>query len=145
MIVRAVEDEDAIDTDGSSVRLVWITTTVCAVVLVLLDLSALFAPSSALFGLLPVLLSPSNWLVGDPSLLVNLVVGYLFSSFWIFSRERSTRSACLWIAALAFIGNLALCLYVVCALWDSHSDWSVFWKGRRRQAQAPSSALDRSV
>ncbi|ETV67098.1 hypothetical protein H257_16645 [Aphanomyces astaci] len=141
MIVRAVADDEftSVDVGASTARLVWIVTSTCGVVLLLVDLPSILSPSPSISLLLPRFLQQPAHPV-DTTALANLVVGYLFGGFWVHCREQSLSlwtKALGWTVAVASVGNLALVGYVLRALLDADGDWTVFWLGRRRPRRSP--------
>ncbi|RHZ32791.1 hypothetical protein DYB37_004040 [Aphanomyces astaci] len=82
MIVRAVADDDeftSVDVGASTARLVWIVTSTCGVVLLLVDLPSILSPSPSISLLLPRFLQQSAHPV-DTTALANLVVGSIVAT-----------------------------------------------------------------
>jgi hypothetical protein len=47
------------------------------------------------------------------TMLIDLYIGLLIFSTWVFLRESSKLIACLWIITFLFMGNLITCLYLL--------------------------------
>jgi len=64
--------------------------------------------------------------------LVDLYIGLLLFSGWIWWREPRRSVALLWTLALMFSGNLGSCLYVLIAILRSNGQLECFISGPRR-------------
>lgn len=62
--------------------------------------------------------------------LVDLYVGFILFSAWVFFREGTTVSSLCWIVAIMALGSLAICLYVLVAARSCKGDWHVLLLGR---------------
>jgi len=63
--------------------------------------------------------------------LVDIYIGLLLFSCWIWWRERYTSTALLWTHALLLTGNLGSCVYVLVAIWQSKGKLDRFIYGHR--------------
>lgn len=63
--------------------------------------------------------------------LVEIYVGMILFGCWVFWREASPARAGAWMAAVALLGNIVSCLYVLCALRSAGGDAQQFWMGAR--------------
>jgi hypothetical protein len=62
--------------------------------------------------------------------LVDLYVGFLLFSGWIWYREPSRGIAVAWIVAMMVLGFFTGSLYAFLALHRSEGDWRRFWLGK---------------
>lgn len=65
--------------------------------------------------------------------MIDLYVGFILFSMWIFYREQNIGIAIIWTILMLVLGFFTGCLYVLIHLYKSKNDWNVFLKGRRRQ------------
>jgi hypothetical protein len=65
--------------------------------------------------------------------LVDLYVGFILFSGWIFYREKSFVRSVIWVALMMVLGFFTASLYTFVALHTSEGDWRQFWMGRRWQ------------
>ena len=63
--------------------------------------------------------------------LVDLYVGFFLFIGWILFREGSSLTSWIWIALVMSLGSLAMCLYVLVALFTAKGDWRRFFLGLR--------------
>ncbi|KDO26435.1 hypothetical protein SPRG_08238 [Saprolegnia parasitica CBS 223.65] len=130
MIVRAADDAaETADLGRHAAPIVWVAATLCAIVLCMLDLASLLGASvsTSSFGLF----SLAKLAISIDAVGANLLTGYLFTCFWMLSRDGYTWPCAFWCLAQLLVGNLALCIYVVRALYTTNGDWSAFWCGPR--------------
>ena len=66
------------------------------------------------------------------ALMIDIYIGFLLFSGWIWFRESSRGRAVLWIVLLLLLGNLVSCIYVWRNLRASRGDWHRFWLGEGR-------------
>lgn len=62
--------------------------------------------------------------------LVDVYVGFVFFSAWVFFREKKWWVALLWVAAIMILGNFPAGVYAFLALQNSENNWQKFWMGR---------------
>lgn len=65
--------------------------------------------------------------------MVDLYVGFILFSMWIFFRERNRFVSIVWIAAMMVFGFLTGSLYVAINLGLSKGDWKSFLMGWRSE------------
>jgi len=63
--------------------------------------------------------------------MVDLYVGFVLFSGWIWFRETSIWRAAIWTLLMMVLGFWAGSLYVIVALWTSRGEWGRFWMGQR--------------
>ena len=63
--------------------------------------------------------------------LVEIYVGMALFGCWVFWRETSLLRSAAWMVAVALIGNLVSCVYVLLALRAARGDVMRFWLGAR--------------
>jgi len=63
--------------------------------------------------------------------MVDLYVGFILFSMWIYFRERSIVISIAWITAMMIFGFLTGSLYVAINLGKSEGDWRKFFMGWR--------------
>lgn len=63
--------------------------------------------------------------------LVEIYVGMALFGCWVFWRETSLLRSATWMVAVALIGNLVSCVYVLLALRAARGDVMRFWLGAR--------------
>ena len=63
--------------------------------------------------------------------LVDVYVGFLLFSIWVFYRERKLWIALIWVVMIMVLGNFIASLYVLLALILCGGDWKKFWLGSR--------------
>jgi hypothetical protein len=63
--------------------------------------------------------------------LVEIYVGMALFGCWVFWRETSLLRSAAWMLAVALIGNLVSCVYVLLALRAARGDVMRFWLGAR--------------
>jgi hypothetical protein len=63
--------------------------------------------------------------------LVDLYVGFVLFSIWIFYRERSLLQALIWVVLVMVLGFLTASVYTLVAALTSQGDWKRFWMGAR--------------
>lgn len=79
------------------------------------------------------LLFPAPWFQVT---LIDLYMGFFLFSGWILFRERSRKTAVIWIVLLLTLGNLASCAYALLAAAKSRGNWHEFWLGYRATKQS---------
>lgn len=62
--------------------------------------------------------------------LVDLYVGFVLFSAWILFRQGSSVGSWLWIVLIMTLGALAICLYLLQALFSTRGDWLRFFVGQ---------------
>ncbi|KAF0695742.1 Aste57867_13478 [Aphanomyces stellatus] len=147
MIIRAAVDDDeslATHLDDRTVRVVWVTATLSAIVLLLVDLSSLIGSTLSPFGALSLVVASTSALVVDACVHMNLATGYLFAIFWIYSRDGWSMRYFVATLGMVLAGNFVLAVYVIHALFDANGDWTQFWLGPRRRHRH-NHAMDRSM
>ncbi|WP_422485480.1 DUF1475 family protein [Gudongella sp. DL1XJH-153] len=63
--------------------------------------------------------------------MVDLYVGFILFSMWIFFREKNILSSIIWTIAMMVFGFLTGSLYVAIHLGKSNGDWDKFFLGTR--------------
>lgn len=63
--------------------------------------------------------------------MVDLYVGFILCSGWIFFREKSPARAIAWVALVMVLGNFAISLYALIAFFTCQGSWQRFWMGHR--------------
>lgn len=66
--------------------------------------------------------------------LVEIYVGIVLFGCWVFRREPGLLRPIVWMSAVALIGNVVSCIYVLLALRAARGDSRRFWLGRRAEA-----------
>lgn len=131
----------------SAPQYLWLVLCGLLVLLLLLDLAALFSPVIDAFGLLPLALaitrSDTDVLVPSPASSANQLVGVVLISVWVYSREsslggQSSRYGVYVVLAMLALGHIISCLYLLFALFESNGDRSKFWLGRRHAKKSNS-------
>ncbi len=64
--------------------------------------------------------------------MIDLYVGFVLFSMWIFYRERSIYKSLFWIILMMVLGFFTACIYVLLALYNSKGDWHIFYMGEAR-------------
>jgi hypothetical protein len=72
--------------------------------------------------------------------LVDLYVGFVLFSIWIFYRERSFLQALIWVVLVMVLGFLTASVYTLIAALASRGDWKRFWMGARATVGQPETA-----
>jgi hypothetical protein len=67
--------------------------------------------------------------------LVDVYVGFIFFSVWVFYREKKWWAAILWIGSIMILGNFPTGVYAFLALQNSNNDWKKFWMGKHVQQE----------
>jgi hypothetical protein len=65
--------------------------------------------------------------------LVDLYVGFVLFSVWIFYRERSLARALVWVILVMILGFFTASLYTFIAALGSDGNWRRFWMGARAE------------
>lgn len=76
-------------------------------------------------------------LLGNPwgvMSLVDLYVGFVLFSMWIFFREKSWLGKVAWTFAMMVLGFFAGALYILYAFYTCKEDWLTFFLGHRKDA-----------
>jgi hypothetical protein len=63
--------------------------------------------------------------------LVDLYVGFILFSIWIFYREKSLAATIIWTVLMLTLGFFTGSLYTFLAAVNSKGDWRRFWLGHR--------------
>ncbi|CAI5739918.1 unnamed protein product [Peronospora destructor] len=128
---------------GNATRFTWFVACGALILLLLVDLAAIFDPSPDVFALLPMLFYQETIILPPTASLFNQVVGLALIAVWIYSREKSlatgdtsqwlcnTRYGLWTVGALLCLGHVVSCFYVLFALLESNGDRSKFWLGRK--------------
>ena len=66
--------------------------------------------------------------------LVDIYLGLVLFSFWVYWREQNVRSGLLWVISILTLGNLISCLYLLKAAYDAEGSVIAFWLGKERAA-----------
>ncbi len=64
--------------------------------------------------------------------LIDIYVSMLIFSAWVAYRESSIIKIVIWIILNIGLGSLAVCVYVLIAMFKSKGDWLTFFMGDRR-------------
>lgn len=63
--------------------------------------------------------------------LIDLYVGFVLFSMWIFHRENNKLIASLWTVLMMILGFFTACVYILIKLYSSKGDWKVFFHGEQ--------------
>ena len=63
--------------------------------------------------------------------LIEIYVGMALFGGWVLWREANLVRSAVWLLAIALIGNLVSCIYVLLALHGARGDALYFWMGSR--------------
>ncbi|KAL4094580.1 hypothetical protein PRIC1_010239 [Phytophthora ramorum] len=137
-----------VPSNGNAARYSWFAVCGVLILLLLVDLAALFDGPVDAFALLPLLISALFYqetiILPPTASMLNQLVGLVLVSVWVYCREKSLASGDttqwfrsarygLWtVGALLCLGHVVSCLYVLFALLESNGDRSKFWLGRKR-------------
>lgn len=61
--------------------------------------------------------------------MVDLYVGFVLFSMWIFFRERNKKIAIIWIVLMMILGFFTACVYILIKLYQAKNSWSNFFMG----------------
>lgn len=64
--------------------------------------------------------------------LVDLYVGFIIFSMWIYFREEKKTYSILWIISVMVLGFFSVSVYVLIALFRSNNDWLDFFLGYQK-------------
>jgi len=64
--------------------------------------------------------------------LVDLYVGFIIFSMWIYFREEKKVYGILWIISVMLLGFFSVSIYVLIALFRSHNNWLDFFLGYQK-------------
>ena len=64
--------------------------------------------------------------------LVDIYLGLILFSSWVYWREQSLRSGSIWVLCILVLGNLISCLYILKAAYDADGNMNAFWLGKER-------------
>ncbi|BCR36646.1 DUF1475 family protein [Mariniplasma anaerobium] len=64
--------------------------------------------------------------------LVDLYVGFIIFSMWIYFREEKKVHSILWIISVMLLGFFSVSIYVLIALFRSHDNWLDFFLGYQK-------------
>lgn len=67
--------------------------------------------------------------------LVDIYLGLILFSFWVYWRERSFGTGVIWVLFILALGNLISCLYLLKAAYDANGNVIAFWLGKERAAE----------
>jgi hypothetical protein len=67
--------------------------------------------------------------------LVEIYVGMTLFGCWVFWREASPVRSGVWMLAVALIGNIVSCVYVLMALRSARGNPTLFWMGARAEQE----------
>lgn len=65
--------------------------------------------------------------------LVDLYVGFILFSMWIYFRERSVLISILWILSVMILGFFSVSIYILIALYKSNENWIDFFFGHQKE------------
>lgn len=102
----------------------WGISCGCAILLAITQLYALMIGSW--YWELFEIIAPLPW---GRVLMLNSLVGTLFSGSWILYREGTTITTWFWLGGLIFFQQLTLSLYLMKTIFQSKGDWQRFWLG----------------
>lgn len=63
--------------------------------------------------------------------MIDLYVGFVLFSMWIFFREQNIFKSVIWIILMMVLGFFTACVYILLALYRSEENWDRFFKGKR--------------
>jgi len=63
--------------------------------------------------------------------LVDIYLGLLLFSSWVFWREENKSKASLWVISILTLGNAISCVYILKAVYESEANIFIFWLGKR--------------
>lgn len=106
-------------------RLVWVTVGIATTVMAAALAWGLFKGNLSAEG--GALLRMPWGLVS----LIEIYVGMALFGCWVFWREASPVRSSMWMLAVALIGNVVSCAYVLLALRSSRGNPTLFWMGAR--------------
>ena len=61
--------------------------------------------------------------------MIDLYVGFILFSMWIFYREKNKTRAVAWIILMMVLGFFTACIYTLVALYNSENKWENFFLG----------------
>ncbi|EEY56149.1 uncharacterized protein PITG_08934 [Phytophthora infestans T30-4] len=141
-------------TKGNAARYSWFVACGTLVLLLLVDLAAVFDPSPDAFALLPLLIPALFYhetiILYPTASILNQFVGLALVGVWIYTREkgfaagssaqwlRNARYGPLIVGALLCLGHVVSCLYLLFALLESNGDHTKFWIGRQHSRHSTS-------
>lgn len=64
--------------------------------------------------------------------MVDLYVGFILFSMWMYFREAKPVVAVIWIVLIMVLGFFVGALYVLIALMNANDDWLIFFFGKQR-------------
>jgi uncharacterized protein DUF1475 len=64
--------------------------------------------------------------------LVDLYVGFIIFSMWMYFREEKKLNAILWILSVMVLGFSSVSIYVLIVLFRSNDDWLTFFLGYQK-------------
>lgn len=62
--------------------------------------------------------------------MIDLYVGFILFSMWIYHREKNHAVALVWILMMMVLGFFTGSLYVLVALYQSKGDWQIVYHGK---------------
>ncbi|CAH0482777.1 unnamed protein product [Peronospora belbahrii] len=140
-------DVDSTSLKGSTTRYTWFAACGALILLLLVDVAAVFNPSPDVFALLPMLVSSILYneaiMLPPTASFLNQFMGLGLVAVWIYSREKSVASGdtspwfCnarygMWtVGALLLLGHVVSCFYLLFALLESNGDRAKLWLGRK--------------
>jgi len=65
--------------------------------------------------------------------MIDLYVGFVLFSMWIFYRESNKLLAFIWILLMMVLGFFTACIYLLFAFYQANNNWDIFFKGKNIQ------------
>lgn len=63
--------------------------------------------------------------------MIDLYVGFVLFSMWIFYREKSIAKSVVWTILMMILGFFTACVYILIALYKSNDNWDEFFRGNK--------------
>lgn len=67
--------------------------------------------------------------------MIDLYVGFVLFSMWIFYREKNIARAVVWTIFMMILGFFTACIYILIALYQSNDNWNEFFRGHRNMVE----------
>lgn len=67
--------------------------------------------------------------------LVDIYLGLILFSFWVYWREQNLRTGLIWAFCILLLGNLISCLYLLKAAYSAEGNVIAFWLGKERATE----------
>ena len=64
--------------------------------------------------------------------LVDIYLGLIIFSSWVFWREENKSKASLWVISILMLGNVISCLYILKVVHESDGNIILFWLGKEK-------------